>query len=135
MNTLSDIYKAIDSGQSTLLVSLDLSAAFDTVPHDILLSRLQQSFGITDIALKWIKSYLSSRSQFVCISGHKSSTLSLTSGVPQGSVLGPLLFAAFTSPISSVVSSYGLSQQQYADDTQVSVTLQKSNQNASLNSI
>ena len=60
VKTLSDIYKAIDSGSSTLLVALDLSAAFNTVPHDNLLQRLHHSFGITDTVLNWVKSYLSS---------------------------------------------------------------------------
>jgi len=135
LKTLSDIYKSVDSGSSTLLVSLDLSAAFDTVSHDILLQRLKLSFGISGTALSWITSYLSSRSQYVCIAGHKSPTMPLLSGVPQGSVLGPLLFTVYTSPVSQLVSSFGLSHQQYADDTQIYITVHKQNHTTSLTCI
>ena len=117
--SFSDIYKSIDSGSSTLLVALDLSAAFDTIPLDILFQRLQYSFGITGTALYWLKSYLSSRSQYVSISGCNSPTSPLFFGVPQGSVLGPLLFTTFISPVSSLVSSFGIHHQQFADDTQI----------------
>ena len=72
LKTFSDIYSAIDRGQSILLVALDLSAAFDTVPHDTLLQRLQYSFGINDSVLEWLRSYLSLRTQYVAISDHKS---------------------------------------------------------------
>ena len=135
VKTLSDIYKSVDDGSSTLLVALDLSAAFDTVPHDILLLRLQRSFGVSDIVLDWIKSFLSCRTQYVSLSNHNSPTSFLQSGVPQGSVLGPLLFTAFTSPVSSLVSSFGLSQQQYADDTQIYVKVNKNSQSTSLASL
>src|SRR6187399_1042686 len=115
IKTLSDMYKSIDTGTSTLAVALDLSAAFDTVCHSTLLSRLQYSFGISGTALEWISSYISGRSQFIAAGGQKSSTQSLTFGVPQGSVLGPLLFTTYTSPTHHLVSTFGLSQQQYAD--------------------
>lgn len=97
--------------------SLDLSAAFDTVPHGLLLSRLEKSFGIHDTTLAWLSSYLSERFQYVSVNNQRSLTLPLSTGVPQGSVLGPLLFSVFTSPIHNVISSFGLSHQQYADDT------------------
>lgn len=135
IKTLADTYKAIDEGHSTLLVALDLSAAFDTISHSTLLSRLQYSFGITGNALQWITSYLSSRTQYVAISGHMSPAIPVFSGVPQGSVLGPLLFSTYTSPISAVVSSFGLSQQQYADDTQVYFSVQNPNYHSSVSSI
>lgn len=125
--TFSDIYKSVDNGSSTLLVALDLSAAFDTIPHDILLQRLQHSFGITGVALNWLKSYLLSRSQYISLSGYRSPTLPLLFGVPQGSVLGPLLFTTFISPISPLVASFHLQHQQFADDTQIYVTLDKAN--------
>src|ERR1700761_7740110 len=105
--TLSDIYKATDSGSSTLLVALDLSAAFDTVPQDNLLQHLHHSFGITDNVLNWVKSYLSSRTQYVSLSGHNSQTVPFLSGVPQGPALGPLLFTSYTSPVSRLVASFG----------------------------
>ena len=69
---LDNIYHAIDTGSSTVLVSLDLSAAFDTLVHSVLLNRLQNSFDITGLALAWLQSYLSDHRQFVCIRGSKS---------------------------------------------------------------
>ena len=132
IKTLSDVYKSIEAGTSTLAVSLDLSAAFDTVCHSTLLTRLENSFGISGVVLKWISSYISDRSQFISAEDHKSSTHSLTFGVPQGSVLGPLLFTTYTSPTSHLVSSFGLSQQQYADDTIIYLSLSKLNPHCSI---
>lgn len=132
LKSLSDIYKAIDSGSSALVLALDLSAAFDTVCTGTLLKRLELSFGINSTALAWISSYLSCRSQYVSLLGFSSSTLLLSSGVPQGSVLGPLFFAAYTSPVHHLISSYNLNHQQYADDTQIYISLNKSNHSLSI---
>ena len=118
-----------------LLVALDISAAFDMVSHSTLISRLSYSFGITDSALSWLSSYLSNRSQFIALGNEKSSITTITVGVPQGSVLGPLLFTAYTSPISRLVASSGLAQQQYADDTQVYVTLSQADFSLGINSL
>jgi len=135
LKTLSDIYSDIDSGSSTLAVSLDLSAAFDTVCHSTLLHRLQTSFGISDTTLSWLKSYLSDRTQFVSVDGNNSSPLPLSSGVPQGSVLGPLLFSVYTSPVSKLITSFGLKHQQYADDTLIFGLISSSSYQSSLQNI
>ena len=79
----------------TLLVLLDLSAAFDTVNHDILLRRLETTFGITDTALRWFSSYLGNRSQRIVFGDGVSESFYLACGVPQGSCLGPLLFTLY----------------------------------------
>jgi retron-type reverse transcriptase len=135
IKTLSDVYKSIEAGTSTLAVALDLSAAFDTVCHSTLMSRLENSFGLSGAVLRWISSYIADRSQFILVEGCKSSTHSLTFGVPQGSVLGPLLFTTYTSPTSHLVSSFGLSQQQYADDTIIYLSLAKSNPHCSISTL
>ena len=116
---LSDILQAVDRGDLAALVLLDLSAAFDTVDHSILLERLQQTFGIGDTALCWFQSYLSSRKQYVRRGPNKSSITYLICGVPQGSVLGPILFVLYTVDLLRVIDSHGLTPHMYADDTQV----------------
>ena len=99
----NDILTAIDNNNTVILLLLDLSAAFDTVDHSILLSRLSSRFGIKGIVLAWLRSYLTSRKQFVNVNKCRSSQRFLERGVPQGSVLGPLLHLLYTysSPLKS----------------------------------
>ena len=89
LKVLSDVLTAIDEKKVTLLALLDLSAAFDCVDHDILLSKLQSRFGLDGSVLAWIRSFLSDRTQRVCFGGRLSAEIALIFGVPQGSVLGP----------------------------------------------
>jgi len=104
---------------ATVVVRLDISAALDTISHSILLNRLQNEFGLSSTVLDWVCSHLSDRQQYVKIGRHSSDLLDCCSGVPQGSVLGPLLFAAYVSPVGSVIESFSVRYQQYADDTQL----------------
>jgi hypothetical protein len=133
--TLDKIYHSSDTGQSTILVSLDFGAAFDTIDHTVLLNRLETNFGFTGSVLSWLQSYLTGRSQCVRIGNHSSPPIAVTTGVPQGSVLGPLLFTIYTSPIATIASSYSVSQQQYADDTQLYVALSQPNCTSELNNL
>ena len=96
LKIFSDILDAADSAQVTLLGLLDLSAAFDTVDHDSLLTRLQVSYGVSGSALAWIASFILHRSQSVNFNGQSSARLQMRYGVPQGSVLGPLLSILYT---------------------------------------
>ena len=89
---LDNIYSTADTGKPTFLVSLDLSAAFDTIDHAVLLKRLHSSFGITGTVHSWLQSYLTGRTQSVKTGNHSSPVIPSLVGVPQGSVLGPLLF-------------------------------------------
>ena len=114
-----DILLSLDRGENVFLVLLDLSAAFDTVNHSRLLSRLQDTFGIQGTVLKWFKSYLTNRSQFVNIHASNSSVRELTVGIPQGSVMGPVLYLLSTTPLADVIRSHGLDYHMYADDNQL----------------
>ena len=117
-----DIVLSLDRGDNLFLLLLDLSAAFDTVNHSLLLSRLKNSFGITGTVLQWFHSYLTGRSQFVEINDTKSSVRDVTVGVPQGSVLGPILYLLYTAPLAEIIRSHGLVYHFYADDTQLYIS-------------
>jgi hypothetical protein len=108
------ISDAIDKGHYTFGIFLDFSKAFDTVNHDILFKKLF-AYGIKGPTLDWIKSYLHNRQQFVSFDGHNSSYCSITCGVPQGSVLGPLLFILYINDIANVSELLFLLL--FADDT------------------
>ena len=118
----NDILKSIDDKQCVVLLLLDLSAAFDTVDHKILLHRLRSRFGIKGKALSWLQSYLTDRSQSVQIDGFTSSVRPLRFGVPQGSVLGPLLYLLYTAPLGDLIRWHDMDFHLYADDTQLYTT-------------
>ena len=122
----SDILTALDSGSGAVLLMLDLSAAFDTIDHGILLSRLNSLYGISGDALDWFKSYLSNRVQRVIIGDTVSECKGLNFGVPQGSVLGPKIYCMYTKPISDIIAGHGLSHHCYADDTQLYIAIEHS---------
>jgi len=110
VDVLESVYTAADNKEVTvgLLIGLDLSAAFDMVCHSTLTQRLQTEFGVSGTAISWIQSYLHGRMQYVKMGQHRSSEATLEVGVPQGSVLGPLLFAVYCSPVADVIASHGV---------------------------
>ena len=90
----------------TLSVLLDLSAAFNTARQNTLIGRLENKFGITGAALEWIRSYLSGRTQRVCIKGARLENFVLRHGVPQGSCLGALMFSFYTSKLFDITKDH-----------------------------
>ena len=98
---------------------LDLSAAFDTIDHQVLLNRLRLSFGIRGYALEWIASYLSDRTQRVSFENSFSQSRYLSCGVPQRSYLGPLLFAMYASKLFDIIKGHLPRTHAYADDTRL----------------
>ena len=113
-----DFLRAIDDKKSVLLLMLDLSAAFDTVDHTILINRLKNRLGIGGTALSWFKSYLSERKCHVLLNGVSSKDTDLDCGVPQGSVLGPILFTVYTLPLGDIIRKHDIPFHLYADDSQ-----------------
>ena len=102
----------------TLLVLIDLSAAFDNVDHPILFQCLEKQYGFCDSVLSWHKSYLSNRKQCVILKGMHSNSFDLLLGVPQGSCLGPVLFTQYASSLFSIFSNHSVSIHAYANDHQ-----------------
>ena len=118
----------LDQGDSVDVIYLDFQKAFDSVPHQRLIQKIS-SFGVHGKNLQWIKDFLSNRTQQVVLNGQKSGLIPVTSGVPQGSVLGPVLFMTFVNDIPSVVSSPTF---MFADDTKIFHFVRSSDNHATL---
>ena len=119
LNVVDNLLLKNDEHKISLMACLDLSAAFDTLDHKILLQRLKISYGVHGNVLKWFTSYIESRSQFISLDSYTSSRTTLEFGVPQGSVLGPVLFTLYAQPLSHVIVHNDCLHHNYADDTEV----------------
>ena len=115
----NDLVRAVDNGQVSLLVLLDLSAAFDTIDHEILLSVLSRRFGVVGPVFSWFQSYLTDRTQKFIYADKESPSFSVDCSVPQGSVLGPLGFTVYTEDIVELLDRHAIQSHMYADDTQL----------------
>ena len=105
---MNDILHALNNGDISLLTLLELSAAFDTIDHNILLQRLEHLYGISGTPLNWFRFYLSNRTQTVIINNKLSQPSMLNIGVPQGSILGPILFTLYTKPPTTLIRQHSI---------------------------
>ena len=101
---------------------LDFSSAFDTIDHTILVHHLHTDFGFTDTVLQWFSSYLTDRIHYVSLSNHCYAFAPVHSGVPQGSVLGPILFTMYIKPLSAIIDSHSIIHHSFADDLQLQMS-------------
>jgi len=114
----NDLLQILDTGSHAVLVLLDLSVIFDTIDHSILLHRLEKVVGIHGAALQWLASYLKDRTFKVNMGKFTSASVPLVCGVPQGSILSPLLFSLYMLPLGAIFEKYRISYHCYADDKQ-----------------
>jgi hypothetical protein len=131
----NDLLCAVDQHQEAVLILLDFSAAFDLIDHEILLQRLRQRYGIKRNAFKWFSSYLKGRTQCIDVRGATSAEFHLDEGVPQGSVMGPLIFTMYTAPMGDIIASHDLDYMFYADDSQVYLVLDPSKLSEGINKV
>ena len=123
LKTANDILLGLDKRHVSLLTLHDLSSAFDAIDYDILLNRLIYLYGISGTCLSWFRSYLSNRRQSVSIASRISSTKELNCGVPQGSVLWPILFVLCIQPLSNLIKRHSLNVHLFADDILIETSI------------
>ena len=135
MTVICDILSELDNKKVVLVALLDLSAAFDTVDHNLLLERLNSMYGINSTALSWLKSYLTDRTQSVTRNSIESAIRYLLYGVPQGSILGPPFYCNYTKPLADIIRLFLIIYHLFADDTQLGISVDPSKHEELINSI
>ena len=132
LEVANNILTNMDNQRVTLLTLLDLSAAFDTVPHDRFLTRLESDYGISGIALQWFASYFQDRYQSVIINDSLSNPQQLTTGMPQGSGTGPWGYTKYTGPLGVLIRILCILYHMFADDTQLHTSLDPNSRQSQL---
>ena len=123
LRVTSDIQRVTGDGRCTALLVLEISASLDSVDHATLIVRARNVFGVHDAALDWLRSFITERTQQIAIGSEKLAVFECTSGIPQDSVLGLMLFGIYVSPVGNVISQHNVQYHQYADDMELYVLL------------
>ena len=118
----NDQFLSLSKGNMTVLILLDFSSSLNTIDHSILVHGLHTDFGFTDTVLQWFSSYLTDRTHYVSLSNHCSALAPVHSGVPQGSVLGIILFTMYIKPMSAIIESHSIMYDSFADDLQIQMS-------------
>ena len=122
LKVVNDLFLSFNKGNISVLALLDFSSAFDTIDHSILVHHLHTDFGFTDTVHQWFSSYLTDRTNYVSLSNHCSAFAPVHSGVPLGSVLGPILFTMYIKPLSAIIDPHSIIHHSFADDTQLQMS-------------
>ena len=122
LKVVNELFLSLNKGNISVLALLDFSSAFDTIDHTILVHRLHTDFGFTDTVLQWFSSYLTDRTHYVSLCNHCSDFAPVHSGVPQCSVLGPMLFTMYIKPLSAIIDSHSIIHHSFADDLQLQMS-------------
>ena len=122
LKVVNDLFLSLSKGNISVLALLDFSSAFDTIDHPILVHRLHTDFGFTDTVLQWFLSYLTDRTHYISLCKNSSAFALVHSGVPRGSVLGPIHFTMYIKPLSAFIDSHSIIHHSFADDLQLQIS-------------
>ena len=118
MKVVDDLFLSPNKGNISVLALYDFSSAFDTIDHPIHVHRLHTDLGFTDTAIQWFSSFLTDRTHYDSLSNQCSAFAPVHSGIPQGSLLGPILFAMYIKPLSAIIFIHSIMHHSFADDMQ-----------------